>query len=97
MHRPGPRLRALLLNLTVAACSLAPGRQAVMQCPQYRTRIQINSNGLRGPERGYGKPAGLRRVLLLGDSLVEGYTVTEPRLVCDLVARHTMRTACCAS
>ncbi len=114
-------LRALLLNLLVAASSLAltlaaiegaarlwarrlggdagsvrdpllrfdpslgwskpPGREAFLQRTEYRTHIRINSHGLRGPEVAYDKPDGVRRVLLLGDSFVEGYTVEEPATV----------------
>jgi hypothetical protein len=117
----GDRPRALLLNLALAACSLAlalaaieggaryqasrlagdagsvrdpllrfdpalgwskpPGGQAFLQRAEYRTHIRINSHGLRGRELAYDKPAGLRRVLLLGDSFVEGYTVEEPATV----------------
>jgi hypothetical protein len=65
--------------------SKPPGGQAVLQRAEYRTYIRINSNGLRGPEREYEKPAGLRRVLLLGDSFVEGYTVTEPATVSSML------------
>jgi hypothetical protein len=114
-------LRALLLNLAVAASSLAltlaaieggarfrarrlagdagsvrdpllrfdpilgwskpPGGQAFLQRTEYRTHIRINSRGLRGPEVAHDKPAGVRRVLLLGDSFVEGYTVAESATV----------------
>lgn len=35
-------------------------------------RVKINSHGMRGPERGPEKPAGVRRVLVLGDSVVFG-------------------------
>ena len=35
--------------------------------------LKFNSRGLRGPERGYEKPAGTFRTLLLGDSFTDGY------------------------
>lgn len=35
-------------------------------------RVKINSYGMRGPERAPEKPAGVRRVLALGDSVVFG-------------------------
>lgn len=54
-----------------------PGAEARIHEEEYRSFIQINSHGLRGPERGYEKPPGVRRVLLLGDSFAEGYTVDE--------------------
>lgn len=43
-----------------------------------------NSMGLRGPERSLSKPAGVRRVLILGDSIAFGYGVTYE----DSVARR---------
>jgi hypothetical protein len=119
------RLGGVLLNLIVAACSVAltlaafegaarywarrhsgdagsvrdpplrfdpslgwrqpPGGEAVLQRAEYRTHIRINSHGLRGPECAYQKTAGRRRVLLLGDSFVEGYTVAESATVGSLL------------
>jgi lysophospholipase L1-like esterase len=35
--------------------------------------IRINDKGLRGPERPYAKPAGVRRILFLGDSVTFGF------------------------
>jgi len=40
-----------------------------------------NSRGLRGPEVPSEKPAGEFRVLMLGDSFLEGYTVRDEQLV----------------
>lgn len=37
--------------------------------------LTINSAGLRGPERGFAKPPGVERILVLGDSYVWGYGV----------------------
>lgn len=34
--------------------------------------LRINSHGLRGPERAIPKPSGVRRIALVGDSVVEG-------------------------
>lgn len=65
--------------------SKPPGRQAFLQRTEYRTHIRINSRGLRGPEAAYDKPAGVRRVLLLGDSFVEGYTVDEQASVAGVL------------
>src|SRR5262245_9174348 len=44
---------------------------------EYDIHVHINSKGLRGPEREYAKPAGIRRVLILGDSYAEGYYAEE--------------------
>jgi hypothetical protein len=53
------------------------GASGYLVRPEYRVGLQINSKGLRGPEYDYVKPPGVRRVLLLGDSFTEGYTVEE--------------------
>lgn len=45
--------------------------------PEYHVRLQINSHGLRGPDRDYRKPPRTGRILLLGDSFTEGFTVRE--------------------
>ncbi len=50
-----------------------PGSVRHIRRPEIDVEIRINSLGLRGPERGYERPAGVRRVLLLGDSFTEGY------------------------
>jgi len=39
--------------------------------------ITINSHGLRGPDRAYAKPEGVRRILILGDSYTFGYGVSD--------------------
>jgi lysophospholipase L1-like esterase len=40
--------------------------------------MQTNALGLRGPERSRSKPAGVRRVLILGDSIAFGHGVAYP-------------------
>lgn len=42
--------------------------------------VRINSRGLRGPERSLEKPAGTRRVLFLGDSVVFGTFLEQDEL-----------------
>lgn len=58
-----------------------PGEETVYLQSEYEVIFRVNSRGLRGPERDYAKPPGVTRVLLLGDSFVEGYTVGEEALV----------------
>lgn len=58
--------------------SLQPGATGRWFNPhhEYDVQITINSQGLRDVERpGYDKPAGVWRILLLGDSYVEGLRV----------------------
>jgi len=52
-----------------------PGARAVYRRREYRVDVAVNSLGLRDVERGYDAPPGTLRLLALGDSFVEGYTV----------------------
>lgn len=40
--------------------------------PEYDIRIRLNSKGLRDVERSYAKPAGVFRILVVGDSMTMG-------------------------
>jgi lysophospholipase L1-like esterase len=52
-----------------------PGARLRFQRAEYAVDMVINSRGLRDPERGYEAAAGTHRLLALGDSFLEGYTV----------------------
>ncbi len=52
-----------------------PGAALEFTRPEYRVALRINSLGLRDPERPYEAREGVRRILALGDSYLEGYTV----------------------
>jgi lysophospholipase L1-like esterase len=52
-----------------------PGARAVYRRREYTVEVAVNSRGLRDVERGYDAPVGTLRLLALGDSFVEGYTV----------------------
>jgi lysophospholipase L1-like esterase len=54
-----------------------PGGESRIRRTEFDVLIQINARGLRGPDYEYAKPAGTRRVLILGDSFAEGYYVDE--------------------
>jgi GDSL-like Lipase/Acylhydrolase family len=56
-----------------------PGAERRLSRGEFDVTIRINSHGLRGPERDYARPAGVRRVLILGDSFAEGYYAEEPQ------------------
>jgi hypothetical protein len=78
---PGTVREPLLRFDPALGWSKPPGAEATLQRAEYRTSLRVNSQGLRGPERPVEKPPGVRRVLLLGDSFAEGYTVAEPATV----------------
>lgn len=51
-----------------------PGARVVYDRDEYTVEVAINSHGLRDPERDPAAP-GRTRVLALGDSFIEGYSV----------------------
>src|SRR5262245_34654012 len=52
-----------------------PGARATYNRREYRTQVAINGLGLRDRERTYAAPSGTFRILALGDSFLEGYSV----------------------
>jgi len=52
---------------------------------EYTTEVTINRLGQRDVERDYAAPAGVVRILALGDSFVEGYTVALPQTVAQVL------------
>jgi hypothetical protein len=54
-----------------------PGFDGWVKTREYTSRVTINSLGLKGPERPYEKPPGVRRILFLGDSFTEAVQVPE--------------------
>jgi hypothetical protein len=61
---------------------------------EYATDIAINSHGLRDVERDYEKRDGCFRVLALGDSYVEGFTVPFDKTVGQVLERGLDRPGC---
>jgi hypothetical protein len=53
------------------------GAKGMIITPEFRTKVSINSKGLRGADHAYAKPPGVRRLLCLGDSFTFGYGVDE--------------------
>jgi lysophospholipase L1-like esterase len=58
-----------------------PGAEATFQRREYEVTIKINDLGFRDSPRGYQPAPGVFRVLVLGDSFVEGYTVPLEQVV----------------
>jgi hypothetical protein len=54
---------------------IAPNTDTKIFESDYSTTLQYGPKGLRGKDRPYAKPAGVSRILMLGDSMVDGYSV----------------------
>ena len=68
---------------------LTPGFRGAIHNPEYVTEVRINALGFRGPEIG-PKAAGVRRVLVLGDSFVSALNVDEAEMFTS-VAQDRLR------
>lgn len=55
--------------------------------PQFAVELEYNARSYRGPLHDYAKPAGVERILLLGDSYLEGYTVELDDRVAEVAER----------
>lgn len=56
---------------------LRAGLEVERQFSNYAARERVNARGFRTPERPYAKPPGTKRIVLLGDSHTEAYTVSD--------------------
>jgi hypothetical protein len=64
-----------------------PGARGEYRTEEYDVALTYNSHGIRGPERAYAKPPGTYRVVLLGDSFLEGYSVNREERVAEVLER----------
>jgi hypothetical protein len=71
-----------------------PGARVRYDRREYATEVAINANGLRDPERAYEAAPGTFRILALGDSFVEGYTVDMDRTVTQVLEKALHRPGC---
>lgn len=55
---------------------------------EYRVKEFFNSKGIRGPEYFYEKPKDEFRILILGDSFAEGYTVNFENLFSEVIKQE---------
>ena len=62
-----------------------PNKRGKHVACEYRTYESINSKGIRGPEYSYQKQANEYRILALGDSFTEGYTVEFHELFSEIL------------
>jgi len=62
-----------------------PNATGYLVTGEYKTRSQYNSQGMRGRELSYSKPPSVRRIILLGDSFVDGLGVEVGQRVSDVL------------
>jgi hypothetical protein len=72
------------------------GARAIYRRREYTVEVAVNSQGLRDPERGYAAPKGTLRLLALGDSFVEGYSVPLAQTVSQVLEASLARRGCAA-
>ena len=71
-----PYEEVFLANHPVLGFAHPPGRSGNwMRERTSPLRVTINSKGLRDREFDYPKPPGVKRILMMGDSMVEGFQV----------------------
>jgi hypothetical protein len=71
-----------------------PLSQLTFRRREYTVDIAINSHGLRDPERDYAASPGTSRILALGDSFVEGYTVPLANTLTQVLEASLRRSGC---
>jgi hypothetical protein len=71
-----------------------PGARVRYERREYSVEVAINSQGLRDPERPATPAPGTFRILALGDSFVEGYTVDLPLTVTQVLEKSLSTSGC---
>jgi hypothetical protein len=71
-----------------------PGARATYRRREYTVEVAINGQGLRDRERAYAAAPGTFRILALGDSFVEGYTVPLEQTVTQRMEQALARPGC---
>ena len=66
----------------------APNRTVRFTRTEYDVTERFNSRGVRGPEYSFEKPPGEFRIVILGDSFAEGYTVEFDELFSEILKRR---------
>ena len=66
----------------------APNTTALIGSEQGTVTKTTNSHGFRGPDYPYEKPPGEYRILLLGDSFTDGYSVDQHEIVSEVLQKR---------
>jgi lysophospholipase L1-like esterase len=69
----------------VYGTSHIPGQAGYWKKGPTPSYIEINSKGFRGPERSYEKPPGVYRIVLIGDSYVEAFSIPYEKTLSHLL------------
>ncbi len=72
-----------------------PNAMATYRRREYAVEVRTNALGMRDPERARTPPPGTLRLLALGDSFVEGYSVALESTVTQALERRLRREAAC--
>ncbi len=72
-----------------------PNASALYRRREYTVEVRTNALGMRDPERTPSAPAGTLRLLALGDSFLEGYSVPLQHTVTQLLERTLRADAEC--
>ena len=80
----------ILVRDPVIGRRLQPGLEAAVWDAEIRRDVplRINALGFRGPDRPEAKPAGVKRLSLLGDSMVASMSLEEPELLTSLLEQR---------
>ena len=71
-----------------------PGTSVTYNRLEYRTLVEINSLGFRDVERQAKKQPGTHRVLVMGDSFIEGYSVERDKGITRRAEERAIRAGC---
>jgi lysophospholipase L1-like esterase len=71
-----------------------PGARATYRRREYTVEVTVNREGMRDPERREPPAPGTFRILALGDSFVEGYSVSLDSTLTQVLERDLARPGC---
>src|SRR4029079_17503393 len=80
-----PSFQALFMPDAVVGYRLRPNARTRFVTPEFETDIAINARGVRADRAIGPKPAGERRIVVLGDSLVLSVQVELRQTFCRLL------------